>query len=72
MSAPAATLPRPAPGRALRELIVTEVKCAWRAPVGLALGVLVPVIILVIIGAFPGGLKKIIPGSNPPVTYMTT
>ena len=45
--------------------------CAWRAPVGLALGVLVPVIILVILGS-AGGLQKTIPGSNPPVTYMTT
>jgi len=70
MSAPAATLPRRPPRRALSELIVTEAKCAWRAPVGLALGVLVPVIILVILGSV-GGLQKIIPGSNPPVTYMT-
>jgi len=41
MSAPAATLPRRPPRRALNELIITEA-----APVGLALGVLVPVILL--------------------------
>jgi len=71
MNAPAATLPRRPHRRALNKLIVTEAKCAWRAPVGLALGVLVPVIILVILGS-ADGLKKTIPGSNPPVTYMTT
>jgi len=71
MSAPAATLPRRPPRRALNELIVTEAKCAWRAPVSLTLGVLVPIIILVILGS-AGGLQKTIPGSNPPVTYMTT
>ena len=71
MSAPAATLPRRPPGRALKELIITEAKCAWRAPVGLALGVLVPVILLVILGS-AGAMRKTIPGSNPPVTYMTT
>ena len=32
---------------------------------------LVPVIILVILGS-AGGLQKTVPGSNPPVTYMTT
>lgn len=67
MSAPAATLPHRPPRQALRELIITEAKCAWRAPVGLALGVLVPVVLLVILGS-AGGLQKIIPGSNPPVT----
>ena len=55
----------------MKKLIVTEAKCAWRAPVGLALGVLVPVIILVILGS-ADGLQKTISGSNPPVTYMTT
>ena len=70
MSAPAATLSRRPPRRALKELIITEAKCAWRIPVALALGVLVPVIILVILGS-AGGLQKTIPGSNPPVTYMT-
>ena len=70
MSAPAATLSHRPPRRALRELIITEAKCAWRIPVGLALGVLVPVVILVILGS-AGGLQKTIPGSNPPVTYMT-
>ena len=71
MSAPAATLSRRPPRRALSELIVTEAKCAWRAPVSLTLGVLVPVITLVILGSV-GALQKTIPGSNPPVTYMTT
>jgi len=70
MSAPAATLSHRPPRRALKELIITEAKCAWRIPVALALGVLVPVIILVILGS-AGGLQKTIPGSNPPVTYMT-
>jgi ABC-2 type transport system permease protein len=71
MSATAATLSHRPSRRALKKLIVTEAKCAWRAPVSLALGVLVPVVILVILGSV-GALQKTIPGSNPPVTYMTT
>jgi ABC-2 type transport system permease protein len=64
-------LPHRPPRRALRELIVTEAKCAWRAPVGLALGVVVPIGLLVILGS-ANGMKKVIPHSSPPVTYMTT
>ena len=71
MSAPAVTISHRAPRRALKELAITEAKCAWRTPVTLALGVLVPVIVLVILGSV-GALQKTIPGSDPPVTYMTT
>ena len=38
MTAPAVTLPRRPPRRALNELIITEAKCAWRAPVGKSSG----------------------------------
>jgi len=71
MSAPAVTLSHRPLRPALKELIITEAKCAWRAPVSLTLGVLVPIVLLVILGSV-GALQKTIPGSNPPVTYMTT
>jgi len=71
MSAPTAALPHRPPRRALRQLIITEVKCAWRVPVTLVLGLLVPVIIFVIFGS-ASGLRKPIPGSSPPVSYITT
>lgn len=58
-------IPGPArpPGRGFRELVKVEGKLAWRAPVGLLLGVLVPVILLIIFSAIRG-LKEPAPGST--------
>jgi ABC-2 type transport system permease protein len=49
--------------RGFRELVKVEAKLALRAPIGLLLGVLVPVILLVIFSAIPG-LKQPAPGST--------
>jgi ABC-2 type transport system permease protein len=68
MSVIVATPPRRRQWGALRELVVTEFKQAWRAPLGLGLGVLVPVIILVILGIAPA-LQKNVPSTS--TTYMT-
>ncbi len=54
------TLP---PGRGSWELVKVEGKRAQRAPVGLLLGVLVPVVLLIIFSAIPG-LKQLAPGST--------
>jgi len=51
------------PSRGFWELLKTEERRALRAPVGLLLGVLVPVILLVIFSAIPG-LKQVAPGST--------
>ena len=51
------------PSRGFRELVKVEARLALRAPVGLFLGVLVPVILLVIFSAIPG-LKQPAPGST--------
>jgi ABC-2 type transport system permease protein len=51
------------PRRGFWELVKVEGKRARRAPVGLLLGVLVPVILLVIFSAIPG-LKQPAPGST--------
>jgi len=45
------------PGRAFAELVKVEARLAMRVPVGLVLGILVPVIFLVIFSAIPA-LKK--------------
>jgi len=55
--------------RALQKLVITEFKQAWREPVGLLLGVFVPVIFLVIFGLAPGLRKPI--GPTVPTSYMT-
>lgn len=51
------------PSRGFWELVKMEGKRAQRAPVGLLLGVLVPVVILIIFSAIPG-LKQLAPGST--------
>jgi hypothetical protein len=56
------------PRRALRKLIVTEFKAAWRDPAWLVLGLGVPVMLLVIFGLAPG-FQKQIHGTH--TTYMT-
>lgn len=51
------------PARGFRELMQVEAKIALRMPLSLALGVLLPVIFLVILGATPE-MKKLAPGST--------
>jgi ABC-2 type transport system permease protein len=51
------------PGRGFRKLVEVEAKLALRVPVGLALGVLVPVIMLAIFSAIPA-LKAPAPGGT--------
>jgi ABC-2 type transport system permease protein len=54
VSAVAAPAPAKAPGTAFRSLLNSEVKIAWRVPIGLLLGVAVPVLALLIFGSVPG------------------
>jgi ABC-2 type transport system permease protein len=51
------------PARGFTELVKVEGKLALRVPMGLILGVVVPVILLVIFSAIPG-LKELAPGST--------
>lgn len=69
MSAGAATMPGRPRRRALRKLIASESKLAWREPVGLVLGVGVPVMLVVIFGLSSSFQKRIV-ASNP-TTYRT-
>jgi ABC-2 type transport system permease protein len=69
MSAGAATMPGRPRRRALRKLIASESKLAWREPVGLVLGVGVPVMLLVIFGVSSGFQKRIV--ATNPTTYRT-
>jgi ABC-2 type transport system permease protein len=63
MTAHAIPTPTRPPRRGFWELLKTEERRALRAPVGLLLGVLVPVILLVIFSAIRG-LKQVAPGST--------
>jgi ABC-2 type transport system permease protein len=63
MTTHAMPVPARPPARGFRELVKVETTIGLRAPQGLALGVLVPVVLLVIFGAIPG-LKKLAPGST--------
>ena len=69
MSTTTASVPARPPRRALRKLIVMEGKLAWREPVGLVLGVGVPVLLLVIFGLSSGFEKRIV--STNPTTLRT-
>jgi len=69
MSVNAATVPGRPSRSALRALVVSEGKLAWREPVGLVLGVGVPVMLLVIFGLSSGFQKRIV--STSPTTYRT-
>ena len=69
MSVGVATVPGRPSRRALRQLIVSEGKLAWREPVGLILGIGVPVMLLVIFGVSSGFQKRIV--STNPTTYRT-
>ena len=67
-SSAAISLPRPS-GHSLRHLIVVETKLAYRVPVGLVLGVFIPVLLLVIFGVSPGFKRPINPHTT--ITFMT-
>jgi ABC-2 type transport system permease protein len=69
MTVNTATVPRRPSRGALRALVVSEGKLAWREPVGLVLGVGVPVMLLVIFGLSSGFQKRIV--STNPTTYRT-
>jgi len=69
MSASTAIVPSRPPGRALRKLIGSEGKLAWREPVGIVLGLGVPVMLLVIFGLSSGFQKRIV--ATNPTTYRT-
>jgi len=60
-------VPRPS-ARSLRRLVATETKLAYRVPVGLVLGVVVPVLLLVIFGLSPGFKKPVNPHTT--ITFM--
>lgn len=64
----AISVPRPS-GRSLRCLITAETKVAYRVPVGLVLGVFIPVLLLVIFGVSPGFKKPVNPHTT--TTFMT-
>ncbi len=59
MSTHALPLPARTPRSAFGKLLNTEAKYAWRAPLGLLLGVAVPVLVLVILGLIPGANKSL-------------
>lgn len=59
MSTHAALLPTRTPRSAFGKLLRSEAKYAWRAPLGLLLGVAVPVLVLVVLGLIPGANKPL-------------
>jgi len=59
MSTHASLLPARTPRAAFGKLLQNEGRYAWRMPVGLILGVAVPVLLLVILGSIPGANKPI-------------
>jgi ABC-2 type transport system permease protein len=69
MSAAAANISTRVPRRALRKLTVLELKLAWREPVGLILGVAVPIMLLLIFGLSSSFEKRVVAGS--PITWRT-
>jgi ABC-2 type transport system permease protein len=69
MSASTASLPGRPSSKALKALVASESKLAWREPVGLVLGVAFPVMLLVIFGVSSGFQKRIV--ATNPTTYRT-
>jgi len=57
MSTHSSLLPARTPRSAFTKLMQSETKIAWRVPIGLILGVAVPVFVLVIFGSFPSTNK---------------
>jgi ABC-2 type transport system permease protein len=54
MSAPTTLVPGKAPRSAFSKLMESEAKMAWRLPIGLVLGVAIPILLVVIFGSVPG------------------
>jgi ABC-2 type transport system permease protein len=67
VSVAAPTMAGRPPRRALGMLVVAEGKQAWRTPIGLVLGVGLPVMLLVLFGLSSGFEKRIVATS--PITY---
>jgi len=63
MSTAIATTPQHPPSRGLRKLTVLELKLAWREPIGLAVGLGVPIILLLIFGLIPSFDKRVVAGN---------
>jgi ABC-2 type transport system permease protein len=59
MSSHAVLLPQRTPRSAFGKLLQNETRYAWRVPVGLIMGVAVPVLFLVIMGVIPGANKPV-------------
>jgi ABC-2 type transport system permease protein len=59
MSAHVSVLSARAPRSAFGKLLQSEARYAWRAPLGLLLGVGVPVLVLVVLGLIPGANKPV-------------
>jgi len=59
MSSHAVLLPQRTPRSAFGKLVQNEGRYAWRVPVGLILGVAIPVLVLVIMGVIPGANKPL-------------
>ena len=59
MSTQASVLPARTPRSAFGKLLNSEAKYAWRAPLGLLLGVAAPVLALVVLGLIPGANKPL-------------
>ena len=69
MSASTASVAGRPSSKALKALVASESKLAWREPVGLVLGVAFPVMLLVIFGVSSGFQKRIV--ATNPTTYRT-
>jgi ABC-2 type transport system permease protein len=69
VSVSASTVPGRPPRRALTKLTILELKLAWREPVGLILGVAVPIMLLLIFGLSASFEKRIV--ARNPVTWRT-
>jgi len=54
MNGTVALVPPKAPRSAFAKLIQSEAKIAWRLPIGLVLGVAIPILLVVIFGSLPG------------------
>ena len=59
MSTHVVLLPQRTPRSAFGKLLQNEGRYAWRVPVGLLMGVAIPVLILVIMGVIPGANKPV-------------
>lgn len=53
MTAAAPSAPPARPGRAFRQIVLTEARLAWRQPIGLVWGVGLPLVLLLVFGSVP-------------------